>query len=449
MEPNANPTLIQRLGESTFVKLATLGFLLLLLLLPVSRVRSLVNERMGRQQEVRHEITRTWGSAQTLLGPVLTVPVEVLRERPVEKEGDAVKTYWQAHYVRILPKSLSWQGEVNPEIRNRGLFEVVLYESELAASGHFEIPDLGGDDRRVRWQDAEVALLLSTPRGLQREVILEWGDGEYPFRPGAGLADGLGSGIRVPLSDLAADSAVPFSFDLSLRGAEELLFIPVGDLTTVALGSPWQDPGFVGSFLPQQRRLDAAGFAADWQVPAFGRGFPGLWWDGQVADVTLDATAFGVSLILPADAYQQTERAVKYAMLFIVLTFGTFFLLEVTSPRRLHAVQYLLVGFAQSVFYVLLLALAEHLGFAAAYGLAAVATVGLIAAYSASVLGGWRRAGIVGVSLALLYGYLFVLLRLEDLALLVGAVGLFAVLALLMIATRHLDWFSLRWQADR
>lgn len=212
------------------------------------------------------------------------------------------------------------------------------------------------------------------------------------------------------------------------------------------LSSPWRSPGFTGAFLPAARKIGPEGFTAAWQVPYFGRSYGQLWTDGEVSEDQLTDSAFGVSLVLPADAYQQTERAVKYAVLFILLTFGTFFLLELLSPVRLHAVQYLLVGFALCVFYVLLLALGEQLGFPLAYAIAACATAGLIAAYSRSILASRRWAAVVLAALLGLYGFLFVLLRLEDYSLMLGAVGLFAALAVLMRLTRNLDWYSLTFR---
>ena len=240
---------------------------------------------------------------------------------------------------------------------------------------------------------------------------------------------------------------MPFSFELALRGSGDLRFQPAGMETRVELESPWPAPGFTGAFLPGERRIGETGFTASWKVPYYGRDYPQVWRDTDVEASALERSAFKVSLVLPANAYQQTERSVKYAALFIALTFATFFLLELLSPARLHAVQYLLVGFALCLFYVLLLALAEHLGFAPAYAVAAAATVGLIAAYCRSILGGLRWAGVMLACLTALYGYLFVVLRLEDYALLLGALGLFAVLALVMRLTRDLDWFTLQFHS--
>lgn len=444
-----------------------LGFLVLLLLLPVSRILSLVHERMARRDMVTAEITRTWGGPQALTGPVLTLPVRIGRQVPIIQrvqadDGSTVevpatvdgevttRTVWESHDLQILPSKLTWTGRIEPDVRNRGLFEVVVYEANLRAVGSFEMPEVEAEGRQVDWPRAEVALGVPDVRGLTQEVDLTWGDRSLELQPGVGRSGQVGYGIHTPIPDLdqvAVGDTVFFAFDLALRGAGDLLFVPAGTTTEVRIESPWPAPGFTGAFLPAERQISDQGFSAAWEVPSFGRGFPEVGWTKEVEPHVLTSSAFGVSLVLEADAYQQTERSVKYAVLFIILTFGTFFLLELLSRSRLHAVQYLLVGFALSLFYVLLLALSEHFGFGLAYALAAVATVLLIAGYSRSLLGGSRAGWILG-SLSLLYGYLYILLQLEDYALLVGAVGLFAVVALIMMATRNLDWFSLRFRGD-
>lgn len=454
----------RRWADSTFVKLAVLALLVLVLLIPVSRVTSLVRERMERQDEVAREIAGTWGGEQSLLGPVLTVPYTVTEEwvtvertagdRRVRVDGagetvERTQSTTTSHLLYALPTEVSWRVRVEPEIRYRGLFEVVVYEARLTASGVFVRPPLGeaGNDRPA-WDLAKLVVGLPDVRGLQQRAQLTWGDREIDFLPGTGTADAVGGGIHAPLpdwGDAPAGARVPFSFDLVLRGSGDLRFLPAGEETRVEMASPWPSPGFTGAFLPAERDIGPDGFTAAWRVPYFGRDYGQLWTDAQVDAARLAGSTFGVSLVLPADAYQQTERSVKYAVLFILLTFGTFFLLELLSPDRLHPMQYLLVGFALCVFYVLLLALGEHLGFALAYAVAAAATVGLIAAYSRSLFGG-RRWTAVAAALAVLYGYLFVLLRLEDYSLLLGALGLFAALALAMRLTRRLDWYSLTFR---
>lgn len=459
----------RRFGESTLGKLLMLFLLVMLLLIPVARVTSLVRERMGRQDEVATEIAGTWGGSQTLIGPMLAMPYsrpdgERTIEQLVSVEGVELKagvvTHPVPHIVRktepitrhhrlhSLPTTVRWQATVTPEIRYRGLFEVVVYEARLRASGTFERPRIEGT-ATPNWDRAVLVLGLPDVHGLEQRARLVWDGEEIEFLPGNGGTEGaaVGEAIHAPLPGLAErspDEPIPFAFELVLRGSGDLRFLPVGEETTVELAGPWSSPGFTGAFLPTRPEIGPDGFSAVWEVPYFGRPYPQSWTDDDVAPHQLLGSAFGVSLVLPADGYQQTERSVKYAVLFILLTFGTFFLLEVLSPVRLHAMHYLLVGSALVLFYVLLLALSEHLGFAPAYGLAATATVGLVGGYSRSILASRRWAVLVLSSMAVLYGYLYVLLRLEDYSLLFGALGLFAALALVMRLTRKLDWFTLK-----
>jgi inner membrane protein len=353
----------------------------------------------------------------------------------------------------FLPGAVEWRGSVETHARGRSLFAVTVYDSRLTASGWFARPDpaaLGVEPGDVDWAHAQAILLVSDPGGLQQRVTLRWSGREHPFVPGVMAQDAFGNTLQAPLGavDLGGDR-LPFSLDLVLRGSESLRLLPLGDETTAQITSPWPHPSFVGAPLPAERTVDK-GFNASWSVPYFGRGFPQSWRDDQVGperlSAQLSASAFGVNLVQPADAYQQTERAVKYAVLFILLTFTTVFVLELLSPVRLHAMHYLLVGAALCLFYLLLLALAEHVGLGRAYAAATAGTVGLVTLYTRAVLAGWARALAVAAVLATLYGWLFTVLRAEDYALLLGALGLFATLAVVMFVTRRLDWSTLRFR---
>jgi inner membrane protein len=349
---------------------------------------------------------------------------------------------------------VQWRGELRPELRRRGLFEVPLYEADLAANGWFRRPDpasLGVGAERVDWDRARAVLLVGDARGLQRKVVLRWAGQERPLQPGSGPFEGWGTAVNAPLGKGALlGERLPFTVDLALRGSDALRLLPLGESTRVELTSTWPDPGFVGAPLPQERRVAGAGFTAIWDVPYFARAFPQQWRDGA-SDLGLiagqmSASSFGVSLVTPADPYQQTERAVKYAVLFILLTFTTVFLLELLSPVRLHPVHYLLVGSALCLFYLLLLALAEHLGITVAYAVATAATVAVVGLYARAVLAATGRAVVLSGALVALYGWLFTVLRAEDYALLLGALGLFATLATVMYLTRRLDWSTLRFR---
>ena len=241
---------------------------------------------------------------------------------------------------------------------------------------------------------------------------------------------------------------IPFSYTLELNGTRDLRFVPAAEETMVHLTAPWLHPSFTGGPLPEWRYLEGRGFTASWRVPDFGRPYPARWKSGEINADQLSAhaetSAFGVSLIQPVDIYQQAERAVKYAVLFLVLTFVVFFMWEIFHTALLHPMQYALVGFALFVFYLLLVSISEHAGFDTAYAISATVTTVLIAGYARAVLKGRTQGVSVFGALTTLYGFLYLLLRLEDYALLAGAIGLFVVLTRVMFLTRRMDWYSLR-----
>ncbi|PYQ57958.1 MAG: cell envelope integrity protein CreD [Acidobacteria bacterium] len=416
----------RRLRDSTGFKMMAIGGLVILLLIPLGMVGSLIGEREHRQSAAADEVAATWGKGQLLSGPVLTVPY---RQHGKNEKGD--ETVWTS-YARFLPATLAVDGRVLPERRHRGIFETVVYRADLHWAGSFARPGFEG------WSIAPEDILW-------KEAYLS------EFQPGGAEENLWNSGLRVPLPDLAAgkkEDAYAFDFDLGINGSQDLKVVPMGQQTTVALRSPWPSPSFSGAFLPESSKVTPQGFQARWNVSGFARSYPQQWRHEEAEKMAvkpaLEASAFGVDLFLPVDAYQKTERSVKYGVLFLILTFLTFFLYEVFSGVPLHPMQYFLVGSALCVFYLLLLSISEHAPFGLAYLVAAAATVLLIGGYSAAVLHGRLRALLMAVVLGVLYGYLYVLLQLEDYALLLGSIGLFLILALVMFLTRRIDWGSPR-----
>src|SRR6185436_12640812 len=314
-----------------------------------------------------------------------------------------------------------------------GIYEVPVYTADLHGSGLFQKPGFTEwriPPQDVLWDQAYLSLGVKDMRGLRRAVPLVWGSQALQLSPGGGVAGLFSTGLRVPIPGLAQapeKETWRFAFDLSLQGSEELRFLPLGKQTTVSLGSSWPDPSFTGGFLPESRQVSARGFRASWSVPYFGRSYPQQWLEAErerlVPDEAVTGSELGVALYMPVDVYQQTTRSAKYGMLFLVLTFLAFFLFEVFSPVGLHPMHYLLVGAALCLFYLLLLSLSEQLPFWLAFLAASAAIILLISGYSLAILKGKRRALAMGGMLAVLYGYLYVLLQLEDYALLLGSVG--------------------------
>ena len=425
-----------------------MGVLMLGMLIPLGMIQSVVSERTTRRDAALQEISTTWGGFQTVGGPVLTVPYV---HQWTDQDGVSRHAQVRAYF---LPETLGVTGTIEPLVLGRGLFKVVVYRSHLAIAGAFTRPDLTNvrpTPSQVLWDDATINVGIGDPRGLSKRLTVNWIGRDLPLEPGAEDVAIFSAGLhaRTPgLATVAERTALRFTLEVDLNGSRDLRFLPTGSETSVQLNSVWPHPGFIGAPLPASREIGASGFSARWTVPYFSRGYPPQWTNSTIdrgqMKTQADASSFGVSLVQPVDIYQQAERAVKYAVLFIVMTFVVFFLWEIGRSRLLHPIQYLFVGFAMCVFYLLLVSLSEHLGFDIAYVSASVATTALIALYSAHVLGGLLEGAAMAGEVAATYGFLYLLLRLEDYALLAGSIGLFTMLAVLMYVTRRVNWYELR-----
>jgi inner membrane protein len=445
-DPNGSPIpATRRLRYPAMVELIILGSLALGLMIGLALIRSLVSERSQRAAAVRSEIASSWGQEQTIAGPVLIVPFVV---RSVDGNGRLQTTKERA---RFLPLRLRTSGELHPERRSRGVFDTVVYRADLSVAGAFAGPDFSAwsvAPEDILWNEAFITIGVSDLRGLRGNPTFRWLGRDVAFSGGSGDAKLWSSGLTaaVPLDGKLAGAELPFTFNLRLNGSEAIHFLPLGGDSVVDLTSPWPDPSFTGAYLPESRSVSPSGFKARWSVSSLARSYPQQWRgsgeESTNAVTAINASAFGVALISPVGHYQKTERSMKYGALFIVLTFLTFFLYELLSPVTLHPVQYFLVGGALCLFYLLLLSISEHASFAAAYGIASSATIALISLYSAALLHSRLRVAGLASVLTLLYSYLYVLLQLEDWALLMGSIGLFLILALVMYATRRVDWGS-------
>lgn len=432
--------------RSPFAKVLVIAVLALAFVIPLSFVRSVVSERQHRRDEAVKEMSQSWGAPQTLTGPYLAVPFRVTWETAEGKVATRLET------LTILPEALEVTGTLVPEVRRRGLFAAVLYGLDVSVKGRF--PKFSGDAVRVPeeailWERATLVLGLSDTRGIREKFALVWGGTPVDFSPSP-FSELVNAGVHVNLPELAnaesRDRGTEFSFHVHLSGSETLHFVPVARETSVSLSSTWPHPSFQGAFLPETRNISEAGFSASWRVSHFGRNYPQEWRSDELTGASvrtsMEASAFGLRFYQPADDYQQTTRALKYGLLFVALTFLTFFLFELFSGLRLHPLQYLLVGSALALFYLLLVSLSEHRGFASAYAVSALAVVVVVSGYSAAILEKRLRAVSVALLLSALYGYLFVLLRLETYALLMGSLALFALLSLAMYLTRRVDWYA-------
>jgi inner membrane protein len=432
---------------SPIVRMIVMGVLLVALNVPLTMMCGVVSERAARRDTVVRDVSSDWGGTQFVGGPVLSVPY---RYSWTDASG---RTHGATSHYHFLPETLTIDGSIEPGERRRSLFTVVVYTARIKLRGQFaapRLPDVKPAPDAVLWNEAAVSVGITDPRGIARAVELTWNGAPRRFVPGAVDTGLFTTGMQAKADGLepARTAPLPFEMDLEVKGTREFRVLPAGNETTMKLTSPWPHPSFVGT-TPDPPQVDGNGFSASWRVPYFGRGFPPLWNGSDTQAVQrigqqASASAFGVALIQPVDIYVQSDRAVKYAALFIVLTFVIAFVWEITGGVLVHPIQYLFVGFTMCVFYLLLLSLAEHSGFDAAYLIAAGATIALLAWYWSWVLGGRRQGTLMGGALTVLYGYLYLLLRLEDYALLAGSAGLFVMLALLMFLTRRVNWYELR-----
>lgn len=428
------------LKRSVTIRLLSITFLVLILMIPKSMIKDLINEREWTRNSAVTEVSSKWGESQTITGPIVTVPY--LRYFKTDS-GKVVKTTEYAHF---LPETLHVQGEVLPERRHRGIYEIVVYNSNLKISGNFFSPDFSEwniSRNNILWDDAFISLGIPDMRGIQDPVNVQWNDGSFPFNPGIETTDVISSGMSVRVPVRQPDSArinYRFSLDLNLNGSGDLNFVPLGRETTVQLTSNWSNPSFDGNFLPDTNNVTDDGFEAEWKVLHLNRNYPQQW--RGAAHHTYDSQ-FGVRLLLPVDQYQKSTRTAKYAIMIIALTFLIFFFIEIMNAKRIHPIQYILVGLALCIFYALLLSLSEHISFNLAYIAAGVAVIGLITVYAQSMFKSIKLTAVLSGVLVILYGFVFTLLQLQDYALLMGSIGLFIVLAAVMWLSRKIDWYSI------
>ena len=400
-------------------------------------IQSLISERQFRRDAAVTEVNEKWGQTQTITGPILSVP---FTDYFAYEEG---KTSSKILYVHILPEELNITGTILPEIRNRGIYDVVLHNSQLQFEGRTRIPEL--DDLKINvndviWKDAFLSVGITDMKGIKELVTFEIDSTQYLANSGIETNNVVGSGVSKILNGIQPEREFTFSFKLDINGSGGLLITPIGKETNVSISSNWINPSFMGRFLPNEHNINDDGFTANWQVLHLNRNFPQKWTGDKFK---IENYSFGVELIVPVDEYQKNMRTVKYAFMFIGLTFLSFFMIELLNKKIMHPIQYLLIGFSLLIFFTLLLSISEHILFKYAYLISSLATLFLISTYTISVLKDKMQTTVISSILVLLYTYLYILIQLQDFALLVGATGLFVILCLVMYLTRKIDWYSM------
>ena len=449
--PDSSPqTSLTAFLNTPLAKILSIGFLILLFQIPVQAIRVTIDERSARRDTVAAEISTQWGGTQAIQGPVLVLPYEV-DETSVVNDVQTI-TRPVLHYAFVLPATLHVTADLSSEIRSRAIFDVPVYQTHATLTGRFDPVDLdqlGILPEQVDWNGVHVRVGVRDAHALRSADAIQWDGQSIEFRPGAGPTLARGDGLHAFVARPSdAEAGTDFSFRMELNGSRELSFLPIGQDTFVEIEGNWPSPSFSGRWLPDERTVTDEGFSAQWRVEALSRNSPAAWTvsgtaneETQLSSLRMADAQFGVRLAAPVDLYRLTERSVKYAALFFVLTFAALWLFEVRSTVRVHTVQYILVGAAIAIFYLLELSLAEHLGFGLAYTLAVIGVVIAITGYASALLKSAARVAGIGALLVGLYANLYLLLINPDSALAVGTLFLFGALCAVMYFTRNVDWY--------
>jgi len=426
------------LRNSVMLKLITITILMLLLLIPSSMIQDVIQERQNLQQEAITDVSSKWANSQELNGPILTIPL--LYE--FEKDDKLVE---KTVYQYLLPELLNIEGTLQPQKLRRGIYEVVVYDSEIKVDGTFNL-EIDFDEnnlKEIQYEKAFLTIGFSDLRGIGNNIDFKWANENLQIESGSKITDLISSGITVYPKAIKSqlDTSIDFNFSVALQGSQDLTFVPVGGTTQVNLQSEWPSPSFKGNFLPKNRELDEAGFNANWNVLELNRNYPQSW-SGRSMKEKLDASAFGVNLFNEIDDYKKSQRSAKYSVMTIALTFLVFFLVEVINKKRIHPFQYILVGLALCLFYILLVSISEHSNFDLAYAISSFGIVGMISFYALYIIKARKLVMILVLTLIGIYGFVYVTLQLADYSLLIGSIGLLIILGLTMFFTRKIDWYN-------
>jgi inner membrane protein len=416
----------KKFTQSLTFKGITIAVLILILLIPSTMIQDLIQERQERSAETVQKINDKWSCAQTLCAPLLLIPYTTTK---LDKDKNI---FTEEHTLYITPKELKIKAFLTPEERYYGIYKAILYKSDIHFEGNFRaLSHLKIDDSELHFDKAQIAIGITDLRGVSQNPNFKIGN--KPVETTVGIE---GLIVNVNLTD---SFSLPLVFDctMKLNGSSSLNFIPVGQNTTVSLGGQWQSPSFIGGFSPESS-IDNKQFIANWNILSFNREIPETWSDNHVAN--LSSNAFGVNLIETVDHYQQNMRSTKYALMFIVLTFLIFFFVEIFTKKPIQVFQYVLVGIALILFYSLLLSLSEQIGFGWAYLIASAITIAMTTIYFYSLIKQKNVTFILAGIMLLFYAFLYIILQIEDFALLFGSLFLFVILGVIMFVSNKINW---------
>lgn len=434
--------------QSTTAKMIMVGFLTLVLLIPLFFVQDLISERSQRKNEVTREVSNLWGSDILFYGPILKIPYTSYDNYNVTDTKTGATTIQKKttiNYAYFFPNELNNSSKVmKNESLKRGIFNPIVFTANMNFKGNFTSPDfakLNIAPENILWDKASIVVKTTNLKSIKSELKVEINNEKLSFEPQNNDKTNysLLSTSIFDYKSLATNDKINFNFNIVYNGSNSLKFVPIGKVTNVSIDSDWQSPSFEGTFASNDttKSISAKGFHADWKVLDINRTF-----SQQYSNVLpdLDDFLFGVKLIETVDEYQQNERVSKYGFLVIGLTFLIFFLIQSISKINIHIFQYSMIGIALIMFYTLLISITEHSSFSLAYGISGIAVVVLISLYSVSVLKNKKFPMFIATSLSVLYAFIFVIIQMEDYALLAGSIGLFFILAAVMYFSRKIDW---------
>lgn len=432
---------------STTARMMMVGFLSFVLIIPLIFIEDLIRERSYRQETVVNQISRQWGNEVVIYGPILKIPYKVYTEKLITNEKTKQITREKVAHIEygyFFPDKLDINSNINPEKKKRGIYTTAVFNSTILLKGRFDSLDFSKKEiknKDILWNKSKVLLKTTNVKGVSSTVSVKINDKTYDLASNGENANNYYSleSKTIPIEEIIKqDKNIGFSVDFQVRGSKEVRFIPIGKETIARITSNWKTANFTGEFLPYNSdKINKNGFDAKWKILDINRPFSQEHFSGLPNFNEFD---FGVNFKIPVDEYQKSERSTKYGFLVISLTFLVFFLIQTISKINMHPFQYLMIGLALVMFYTLLVSISEHSDFLKAYGIASIAVIGLITLYAKNILKSNKFMLLVGGALSVLYAFIFIIIQLESYALLVGSVGLFAILAVVMYVSRKIDW---------
>ena len=428
-------------NNTILIKILFILFMIVLLMIPNFMIKNLIYERSGRKAGIENEIARSFGKSQKVMSPILKIPYT-----KTQKLSDG-KTNTFKGLLSFAPSDTDMEGSITPTIRERSIYEVVVYDAEMNIKSKIEtIPNSSQFvNYKLDYSQAYLMIGLADPNGLKDSSSILVNGKKLELEGVSDYANRTLHFLKSKPFAIKPQASLELDIKLDFRGTSSLTVEPIGETTKVNLQAPWPDPSFVGSKLPNSRDVTEAGFTSNWTTNKFAHNYPRQWTDNSKLDQNYE---YGVKLLQPVDEYGKNSRTAKYALLIIVLAFSIFFLFEILQKIPIHPIQYALVGFALTIFFLLLLSITEHLGFDLAYLISGLATIGLIVSYTSYFLASSRSSLILLLLLSALFGYIFVILQMQDFALLAGSLALFVVLSLVMLLSRKVDWYKLGYSTN-